>query len=71
MPSPNSVVSTGDEYWHVELGPIPNKPDWHVQSTGSSYAFPTEKAANAFARVHQAKEPNREIRVVPPAGHTP
>jgi hypothetical protein len=82
MPSPNSVESTGDEslgsgaadapvvednHWHVELGPIPNVPDWHAQATGSSYAFPDQKAAEAFARVHKLGEPGRDVRVVAPA----
>jgi hypothetical protein len=68
MPSPiTSINGADDGYWRVELGPIPNVPDWHVQSEGTSYPFPSEAAARTFARVHQAKEPNREVRVVPPA----
>lgn len=62
MPSPIELGNDG-AYWYVDLGPIPNVPDWHVQSQGTSYPFPTEKAALTFAHVHQLQEPNREIRV--------
>lgn len=67
MPSPiTDINQSDDKYWHVDLGPIPNIPDWHVQSQGTSYPFPTEKAAETFARVHQKLEPGREVRVRPP-----
>jgi hypothetical protein len=66
MPSPVELPNTGDNYWHVELGPIPNVPDWSVFTNGSSYAFPTREGAEAFASVHRMKDTGREVRVVPP-----
>lgn len=67
MPSPIANINGApDEYWHVDLGPIPNKPDWHVQSDGTSYPFPTEKAARTFAANAQRKDPDREVRVRKP-----
>lgn len=67
MPSPiTSINGADDGYWRVELGPIPNVPDWHVQSQGTSYSFPNQKAAETFARTHKIQEPRREVRVVPP-----
>lgn len=67
MPSPINLEVTGDDYFHVELGPIPGKPDWHEQSKWASYAFPDWQSAQAFADTHRKLEPHREIRVIPPA----
>lgn len=45
----------------VELGPIPGLPDWHQQSTPSSYPFPTTRSGMAFAKANQAAHPDRVV----------
>lgn len=57
-----------DDYWHVDMGPIPGKPEWHGQSRPSSYPFPTEMAAMGFAATHKMLDPDRAISVRYPDG---
>jgi hypothetical protein len=57
-------LPTGSDYWFVHMGAIPNRPEWHSKMyESSSFAFPTEKAANLFASNHQTMYPNRLIEV--------
>lgn len=57
-------LPTGSDYWMVEMGPIPNRPDWHQKLyQASSYAFPTKEAAELFARTHTARDPERTITI--------
>lgn len=49
-------------YWFVEMGPIPDKPDWHQELYRfQSYPFPTVQAAIRFADSH--REPGRQISI--------
>ena len=62
-------LSTETQYWFVEMGPIPNKPEWHMQMYAkSSYAFPSEVAAHRFANAHSAEHPGRSVKVIYPEG---
>lgn len=69
MPSPITLVTGQDEYWHVDMGPIPDKPEWHRQMYASqSYPFPTVEAATGFAQAHKEKYPGREVLIRFPDG---
>lgn len=60
-------LSTTTDYWFVQMGPIPNKPDWHMKLYAkSSYAFPTEVAAHRFANAAAAEHPDRDVKVIYP-----
>ena len=57
-------LPTGSDYWFVHLGPVPGMPDWHQKMyEHSSYPFPSEKAANLFAKLHTEMYPGRDINV--------
>jgi hypothetical protein len=54
-------------YWFVDLGPIPGKPDWHIQMYKQvSYAFPSLESATRFAVAHKAGSPQRSIVIKHP-----
>lgn len=61
-------LDTEVRYWFVDMGPIPDVPDWHVQSRGISYPFPTELGAFRFALFHKNKDPDRNIVIRTPDG---
>ena len=57
-------LPSGSDYWFVEMGPVPDMPEWHQELYGfNSYAFPTKAAANLFAANHQSLHPGREIKI--------
>jgi hypothetical protein len=57
------------KYWFVEMGPIPNRPDWHMKLYAhQAYAFPTEAAAGLFASTHKRRDPLRRVEVRFPDG---
>lgn len=56
-------------YWFVEMGPIPDKPDWHQELYRfQSYPFPTVGAAIRFATRHRELDPDRDIAIRTPEG---
>lgn len=62
-------LSTTTPYWFVEMGPIPNMPDWHTELySHQSYPFPTEVAAHRFANAASAEHPSRAVKVIYPKG---
>ena len=62
-------LSTETQYWFVQMGPVPNKPDWHTELyTSQSYPFPTPEAASLFASVHKRKDPLRDVGIRHPDG---
>ena len=57
------------QYWFVEMGPIPNKPDWHTKLYAhQAYAFPTYAAARLFASSHKSRDPGRDVEIRFPNG---
>lgn len=63
-------LAHGTEYWFVEMGPIPGKPDWHTQLYASqAYPFPSPVAAKLFAANHRKMYADREIAIRFPDGH--
>jgi hypothetical protein len=60
------TLCTEAVYTWVRLGPIPDSPDWHIQSEATQYPFPTDEAAQRFARNHVMD--GRDITVVYPDG---
>lgn len=61
------ALSEGVEYTSVNMGPIPEAPDWHQELyADQSYLFPTEAAAERFAKAHT--EPGRRVVVLYPDG---
>lgn len=58
-----------DQYWFVEMGPIPGKPDWHMKLYANQvYAFPRLEAARLFAKNHRGFYPDRDIAIRYPDG---
>jgi hypothetical protein len=53
---------------NVELGALPDKPDWHEQAHPSRWPFPTEESAVKFAEARKAERPDRDVVIVYPGG---
>lgn len=52
------------EYAWVEMGPIPDQPDWHMRLYAhQAYPFPTNAAALLFAATHRGIHPGRSVVV--------
>lgn len=61
------IRTPGNDYWTVEMGPVPGKPAWHQEAYAhQAYAFPTLDAATRFAQAH--KDPGRRVAIRYPDG---
>lgn len=65
----NITHNPESQYWFVELGPIPNQPDWHMKLYAhSSYPFPSEESAKRFGLGSRERDWDREIHIRYPDG---
>lgn len=65
----NIPLSQDSQYWFVELGLIPNKPDWHMKLYArQSYPFPSLEAARRFAFSSRERDWTRDIAIRFPDG---
>lgn len=61
--------SPDSQYWFVEMGPIPDKPDWHQKMYEfQSYPFPRYEAARRFAFGARERDWKRDIGIRHPDG---
>lgn len=57
-------LSTESQYWFVEMGPIPNMPDWHTELYAyQAYPFPSLEAARRFAFDARERDWKRSIAI--------
>ena len=57
------------EYWFVEMGPIPEEPQWHQDLYDfQSYPFPSVRAARLFAKCAKHRDAGRDIAIRHPDG---
>ena len=58
-----------NDYWFVELGPIPDQPDWHMKLYEfQAYPFPRLEAARKFAFSSRERYWKRDISIRFPDG---
>lgn len=61
--------SPDSQYWFVEMGPIPNQPDWHMKLYDfQSYPFPSLEAARRFSMGARERDWERDIKIRYPGG---